>query len=324
MTPAGASRFRLIVAFATIYILWGSSYLAIRFAVETIPPFLMGGARFVVAGAIVYVIAYLRESARLSRKDWLHAFVVGTLLFAGGNGALVWGEQTVPSGIAALLVASVPIWMVVMDWARPHGRPQNAWTVGGLLLGLSGVAILLGPDAFTGRGIDPLGAAVILGGAVSWAAGTIYAKRVAKPPSALAGTSTQMLCGGVVLLVAAALTGEPARFSPSAVTGKSLLGVFYLVVFASVIAFTAYSWLVRVTTPARLGTYAYVNPLIAVYVGWAVANEPVTLRTIAAAAIIVVAVAIVTLTAEEEPSQATRLQTGPMRRRRAQPRYDAR
>lgn len=305
MTPAAASRFRLIVAFATIYVIWGSSYLAIRFAVETIPPFLMGGARFVVAGAIVYVIAYFRESARPTRKDWLHAFVVGALLFAGGNGALVWGEQTVPSGIAALLVASVPIWMVVIDWARPRGRPQNAWTVCGLLLGMAGVAILLGPDAFTGRGIDPLGAAVILGGGLSWAAGTIYAKRVAKPPSALAGTSTQMLCGGVVLLIAAVLTGEPARFSPSAVTGKSLLGVFYLVFFASVIAFTAYSWLVRVTTPARLGTYAYVNPLIAVYVGWAVANEPVTLRTIAAAAIIVVAVAIVTLTAEEEPLPAT-------------------
>jgi drug/metabolite transporter (DMT)-like permease len=302
MTPAVASRFRVIAAFAAIYSIWSTSYLAIRFAVETIPPLLLGGARFVLAGGIVYLYAALRQNLRISRKDWLHALVVGTLLFAGGNGGVVWGQQTVASGIAALLVASVPIWMVLIDWARPGGRPQNVWTMGGLVLGLIGVSVLVGPDFVTKRGIDFVGAAVILGAGVSWAAGTIYAKRVAKPPSTLAGTSTQMLCGGLVHFTAAVFTDEPARFVAADVSTRSLLGFGYLVVFASIIAFTAYSYLVGATTPARLGTYAYVNPVIAVYVGWALADEPVTMRTMIAAAIIVVAVAIVTLTAADEPA----------------------
>ena len=300
MTSALPSRFRLIAAFAAIYLIWGSSYLAIRIGIETLPPFLMAGGRFLVAGVLVLLIAGARGPVRLTARDWLHAFVVGLLLFAGGNGALVWGEQTVPSGIAALLVACTPMWMVLMDWLRPNGHAQNRWAVGGLLLGVVGVATLLGPDAFTGRGIDPLGAAVILGGSVSWAAGTIYTKRVGKPRSALLGTGTQMVCGGAVLLGLAFLLGEHTGFEPASASVRSLAAVAYLTLVASVVAFTAYTWLIRVTTPARLGTYAYVNPVIAVFLGWAFAREPLTPRTILAAAIIVVAVAVITLTAASE------------------------
>jgi drug/metabolite transporter (DMT)-like permease len=301
MTPATVSRFRLVVAFATIYIIWGSSYLAIRIGIETLPPFLMAGGRFLVAGVLVLILASVRGPVRLTRRDWLHALVVGVLLFAGGNGALVWGEQTVPSGIAALLVACTPMWMVLIDWLRPNGHAQTRWAWAGLILGVIGVATLLGPDAFTGQGINPVGAAVILAGSVSWAAGTIYTKRVGKPRSALLGTGTQMVCGGVVLLGLAFALGEHTRFDPGNASVRSLAAVLYLTLIASVVAFTAYTWLIRVTTPARLGTYAYVNPVIAVFLGWAFAAEPLTVRTMIAAAIIVVAVAVITLAAANEP-----------------------
>lgn len=300
MTPATVSRFRLIAAFTAIYVIWGSSYLAIRIGIETLPPFLMAGGRFLVAGVLVLVIAGARGPVRFTRGDWVHAFVVGLLLFAGGNGALVWGEQTVPSGIAALLVACTPMWMVLIDWLRPHGHAQNRWAIGGLLLGLVGVATLLGPDAFTGRGINPVGATVILGGSVSWAAGTIYTKRVGKPRSALLGTGTQMICGGAILLALAFALGEHTGFEAGRVSARSIAALLYLTLVASVVAFTAYTWLIRVTTPARLGTYAYVNPVIAVFLGWAFAREPLTLRTIVAAAIIVAAVAVITLAAASE------------------------
>jgi drug/metabolite transporter (DMT)-like permease len=304
----GAMRVRLLAAFAAVYVIWGSTYLAIRFAVETLPPLLMAGARFVIAGTILLLWARLRQRAeRPSRRDWITGLVSGALLLLGGNGAVVWAEQRVPSGIAALLVAVVPVWMVLLDWMRPGGR-RPAWLVFvGLALGLAGLALLVGPGALRGGGeIDPLGAAVLIAGSLSWAVGSLYTQRAPRPRSANNGSGTQMFAGGLCLLVVALATGEGAQLDLAHASTRSLLGFAYLVTFGSLIGFTAYLYLLAHTTAAKAATYAYVNPVVAVLLGWAFAHEPVTSRTLMAAAVILAGVAIITVardTAVRLPSE---------------------
>lgn len=295
MTPARTSRLRLFTAFAAVYVIWGSTYLAIRFAVETMPPFTMASIRFLVAGAVMFAVARWRERVRLTASDWLRALVVGALLLACGNGAVVWGQQTVPSGVAALIVASMPLWMVVLDWLRPKGRLPNARTIAGVVLGFAGVAVLIGPEAIGGHGVPRVGAIVILLGSVSWAAGSIYSKRTPHPARPLTGTATQMLCGGAVLAAMALIAREPGQLDLAAISLRSVLALAYLVVFGSIVAFTAYLWLLAVAAPARVSTYAYVNPVIAVLLGWALAGERLDARIGIAAAVIVAAVALITL-----------------------------
>jgi drug/metabolite transporter (DMT)-like permease len=304
----GAMRARLLAAFAAVYVIWGSTYLAIRFAVETLPPLLMAGARFVIAGTILLLWARLRQRAeRPSRRDWITGLVSGALLLLGGNGAVVWAEQRVPSGIAALLVAVVPVWMVLLDWMRPGGR-RPAWLVFvGLALGLAGLALLVGPGALRGGGeIDPRGAAVLIAGSLSWAVGSLYTQRAPRPRSANNGSGTQMFAGGLCLLVVALATGEGAQLDLAHASTRSLLGFAYLVTFGSLIGFTAYLYLLAHTTAAKAATYAYVNPVVAVLLGWAFAHEPVTSRTLMAAAVILAGVAIITVardTAVRLPSE---------------------
>ena len=309
MTPdAKRTRTRLLAAFAAVYVIWGSTYLAIRFAVETIPPFVMGGARFLVSGAILYFWARRRDSEVPTKAHWMTASVVGVLLLVGGNGAVMWSEQRVPSGVAALLVAVVSLWMVLIEWLRPGGRrPHNAVFVG-LVLGLAGVALLVGPGALRGNGsVDTIGALVLVGGSLSWAAGSVYNKHSPRPSSAILLTGMQMLAGGVAFLIVAAATGELSSFSIRNVAMPSLIGWSYLVTFGSLIGFTAYIYLLGATTPAKASTYAYVNPVVAVFLGWAIAGEPVSARTLAAAAVILAGVAIITVkgssaSKKEEPS----------------------
>jgi drug/metabolite transporter (DMT)-like permease len=290
-------RARLLAAFAAVYIIWGSTYLAIRFAVETLPPLLMAGARFMIAGAILLLWARFRQGAAApSRRDWITGLVSGALLLLGGNGAVVWAEQRVPSGIAALLVAIVPLWMVLLDWLRAGGRRPAALVFVGLGLGLLGLGLLVGPDALTGTGdIDSVGAVVLLLGSLSWAAGSVYTQRAPKPSSANNGSGAQMFAGGVCLLVVALLGGEAGRLDLAHASARSLLGFLYLVTFGSLIGFTAYVYLLAHTTAAKAATYAYVNPVVAVLLGWAFANEPVTSRTLVAAAVILAGVAIITV-----------------------------
>jgi drug/metabolite transporter (DMT)-like permease len=298
-------RARLLVAFAAVYTVWGSTYLAIRFAVETLPPLLMAGARFVIAGAILLLWARLREPSGPTRRDWTTGLVSGALLLLGGNGAVVWAEQRVPSGIAALLVAVVPLWMVLLDWLRPGGRRPATAVFAGLGLGLVGLGLLVGPDALHGGGdISPIGAAVLMVGSFSWAVGSLYTKRAPRPSSANRGTATQMVAGGLCLLLAGAAMGEPSRLDLAHVSSRSLLGFLYLVTFGSLIGFTAYVYLLAHTTAARASTYAYVNPVVAVALGWAVANEPVTSRTLLAAAVILAGVAIITVARDRPVSAA--------------------
>ena len=289
-------RARLIAAFAAVYLVWGSTYLAIRFAVETLPPLLMAGARFLIAGVILLLWSRLRDSAaRPTRIDWRTGFISGALLLLGGNGGVVWAEQRVPSGIAALLVAVVPLWMVLLDWMRPEGRRPPALVFVGLGLGLAGLALLIGPDSLHGHAeISVVGAIVLVLASLSWAAGSLYTKHAPRPSSGLNGAAAQMIAGGGLLVVAGALSGEFSRLDLAHASSRSILGFLYLVSFGSLIGFTAYVYLLAHTTAAKAATYAYVNPVVAVLLGWAFASEPITRRTLLAAAVILAGVAIIT------------------------------
>ena len=295
---ASAARSRVVAAFAAVYLIWGSTYLAIRYAVATIPPFLMGGARFLTAGLILYVWSRRRGASAPSRAEWRAACLTGVLLLVCGNGAVIWAEQHVASGIVALIVAVVPLWMVLLDWLRPGGtRPRPAVFVG-LALGLVGLALLIGPEAVGGSSgghLDIWSALVPVFGSLFWALGSIVSRYASRPASSQLATGMQMLAGGVAFLVVSALTAEPRHFDVHAVAGSSIIGLLYLVTFGSLLGFTAYIYLLGATTPAKVSTYAYVNPVVAVILGWAVAGEPFTMRTALAAAVILAGVAIITL-----------------------------
>jgi len=295
-------RARLIAAFAAVYIIWGSTYLAIRFAVETLPPLLMAGARFLIAGVLLLVWSRFRDSrASPTKADWRTGLASGALLLLGGNGGVAWAEQRVPSGITALLVAVVPLWMVLLDWLRPSGRRPPILVFVGLAMGLGGLALLMGPDALDGRGdISVLGAIVLVLASLSWAAGSLYAKHAPRPSSGLFGAATQMIAGGLCLVVASVVAGELPRMDLAHASSRSMLGFLYLVTFGSLVGFTAYVYLLAHTTAAKAATYAYVNPVVAVLLGWAFANEPVTSRTLIAAAVILAGVAIITAARERD------------------------
>ncbi|HSJ33284.1 MAG TPA: drug/metabolite exporter YedA [Longimicrobiales bacterium] len=296
------SRGRVVAAFAAVYIIWGSTYLAIAFAIETLPPFLMAGVRFLIAGTLLFAWSMTRSARMPTLRHWQAALVIGGLLLLGGNGAVVWAEQTVPSGVTALLVAGTPCWMVLLDWLWKGAARPGARTILGLLLGFGGIALLVGPSAFSNDvAIDPIGALVLLSGSVAWAVGSIYSRHAARPGGALLSTGMQMLMGGSLLVLAGTLTGEWARTDLDAVSLKSFLALTYLVVFGAIVGYSAYVWLLRVASPARVSTYAYVNPVVAVILGWALAGERFTPRMALAAAIIVTGVALITL---EEHSRA--------------------
>jgi drug/metabolite transporter (DMT)-like permease len=303
--PSHASRGQIIAAFASIYVIWGSTYLAIRYAVETIPPFLMGGVRFLISGGMLYLWARYRGAARPTRIHWRNAIVAGGFLLLGGNGAVVWAEQFVPSGLTALLVSILPFWLVIIEWVRPpRKRPSGAVWIG-LLLGFVGIIVLVGPSSVGGHGnVAPLGALVLILGSLSWAIGSFWSRDAELPESGLLTTGMEMLGGGVLLLIVGALTGELADFDVHAISRASAIGLLYLITFGSLLGFTSYIWLLDKVSPARLGTYAYVNPIVAVLLGWAIAGERLSIRTGVAAAIVICAVALIT-TARSTPTRQT-------------------
>ncbi len=286
-----ASALQVAVALGAVYLIWGSTYLAIRFAIETIPPFLMAAARYLAAGGMLYVWSRLRGAPRPRLIHWRSAVLLGGLLLLLGNGGVVWAEQRVSSGLAALLVSTEPLWIVLFVWMRDHGRPGGR-VLAGLLLGFTGLVLLVRPGSSTG-GIDLLGVAAVMVASVSWAWGSLHGQRAKLPPSPLLGTAMQMVSGGGLLLLASAITGEPARFHLAAVSARSALSLAYLIVFGALIAFTAYVWLLKAAPPVLVSTYAYVNPLVAVFLGWAVAGEPITRATLIAAAVILAGVALI-------------------------------
>lgn len=287
---------KIAAAFAAVYLVWGSTYLAILFAIETLPPFMMAGVRFLVAGAILFGVSAARWKQPPNRPQWRAAVIIGALLLLGGNGAVVWAEQTVPSGVAALMIAITPAWMVLLDWLWQRSVRPGRRTVLGLVLGFGGIALLMGPAAIAGAGAVPLlGAVVLMAGSLSWSIGSLYSRRAPTAPDPLLGTGMQMLAGGALLLLLGLLTGEAGRFDAGDVSLRSLLALVYLIVFGSIVAYTAYVWLLRVVSAARVATYAYVNPLVAVLLGWALAGEALTLRMGLAAVVIVLGVALITL-----------------------------
>ncbi len=290
-----AERARIVLAFAAVYVLWGSTFLAMRFGIQTIPPVFMASMRHLVAGTVLMAWRWPRMRRWPTRAEWRDAAIVGVLLL-GANGTVAWSEQYVPSGTAALLVATVPLWMVLIDWWRPRGFHPGRGVLLGLALGFAGLVTLVGPGALVGHGaVNPVGATALLLGSLAWAAGSIVAQRQPRSAVPLFAVGMQMVCGGAALFVVATLTGQTARFSLAHVSLPSALGWGYLIVFGSLLGFTAYAYLLRTTTAARVATYAYVNPVIAVFLGWAFAGEAVTGRTMAAAAVIVAGVAIITV-----------------------------
>jgi len=288
----GNSKARVVAAFAAVYLLWGSTYLAIRFGVETIPPFVMAGTRHLVAGLLLYGWLRARGAARPEPRHWASAILIGGLMLLGGNGLVTWAEQRVPSGLAALIVASVPIWMSVLSGFEKRRAPGK-YVMIGLLLGLAGIGLLVAPGTLGGERVEPLGAAALLLAALSWSVGSLASRRVALPSATLTAVAMEMIGGGLLLWITGLSLGEGLRLHLSAISARSAFSLAYLVVFGSLLGFSAYVWLLRVTTPARVSTYAYVNPIVAVLLGTLLGGEPLTLRIGLAAAGILAAVALI-------------------------------
>ncbi|MGQ0542855.1 MAG: EamA family transporter [Blastocatellia bacterium] len=290
----------LIAAFAAVYIFWGSTYLAIKYTIQTLPPFLTAGARFAFAGVILFLWARLsRDYERPKLVHWKTAFIVGTFLLLGGNGGVVLAQHFISSSLSALLVATEPLWIVLLSWLWLRtGRPN--WKVAlGLLVGFVGVWLLIGGQPVDGgnatSGFGQLvGTIAVLGAALSWATGSIYGLKSQTPKSSIMTAGMQMMAGSLSLLIVGLLRGEWAVFDPSAVSLNSVFALFYLIIFGSLIGFTAYSWLLKNAQPSMVATYAYVNPTIAVLLGWGIAGESLTAQMLIGAFIIVVSVALIT------------------------------
>lgn len=296
-----APRSHVFLALAAVYVIWGSTYLAIRFALETLPGFTMAGVRFLIAGGVLYALARARGAVAPKRVEWRSGLIIGALLLLGGNGAVVWAEKTVPSGIAALLVATMPLFMAAMAGLGGARLPRGK-AAAGLLIGFGGVVVLIGPGMSSGLVLDPWGVAALLFACVTWAAGSLYSRRAPLPASSLLATGIEMLCGGALLLVVGALAGEWSTIDLGGVSWQSWAAFVYLITFGSLIGFTAYIWLLKNTNPSLASTYAYVNPLVAVFLGWLLANEALSSRIAVAAALIVVSVALITRAQRTEPS----------------------
>jgi drug/metabolite transporter (DMT)-like permease len=289
-----ASRTSLLLAFSAIYLIWGSTYLAIRVAVETLPPFLMAGTRFLVAGTLLYVWLTLQGRARATPRQWRDNLVVGALLLVGGNGLVVWAEQAIPSGITTLIISISPLFMVLLDWMLPRGTRPTWPTFTGLALGFGGLVLLIGGGAPGGVPLDRWRCAGLLLACVTWTIGSLYSRYTREPAEPLTAATLQMLLGGAFMLLIGLGRGEAAGFHLADLTPRAIAAWSYLVIAGSLIAFPSYVYLLKHSTPARVSTYSYVNPVVAVFLGWLILGEPVTRRTLVASAVIVAAVAIIT------------------------------
>lgn len=296
MTASRPSSVKTILAFAAVYILWGSTYLGIRLAIETLPPFLMAATRFSLAGAILFIWAVLKGERFIPPfRMWRHTLIIGGLLLLGGNGGVTWAEKYVATGLAALLVSTEPLWVVILNWILSRQRP-NSKVLLGVLIGFVGVGMLVG-DGLRSNGhstLSLISGGVVLLAAFSWAAGSVYSNRQPLGVSTLMAAGMQMLSGGALLFVFALVVGDFQRLNFANASWTSIGAFFYLLVFGSLVGFTAYSWLLNNVSPARAATYAYVNPVVAVLLGWLIAGEPLTSRMLTAAAVIIGAVILIT------------------------------
>ena len=306
-----APRGRLLLAYATVYLVWGSSYLGIKLAVQTMPPFPMAGARNLLAGTILILAARLLSGARGTATQWRDAALVGVSLMSS-NAAVAFAITRIPSGVAALLTAMTPSWMVLLEWLHDRSQRPHAGTFAGVVVGLLGIGILIGPaELLGGNHIDTLGALAVLTGSLVWAAGSLYARRASRHASTQLMSGMQMLCGGTMLFLVSSLAGGWRGFHLAQVSASSWAGFAYLVFAASIGAFTAYVYLLRHATAARAATYAYVNPVVAVALGAMFGGEPLSARVGVASVVIVGAVALIVTAGARRPSEpATVLQVG--------------
>ena len=316
--PTAAHRGQIWLGMLVLYFVWGSTYLGIAYAVETIPPFLMAASRFALAGLVLLTWSIVRSRGEFvmpSRREWRDSAIVGALLLGGGMGAVAWGEQTIPSGIAALIIGLMPVWVAVLGRVF-LGERLPGIAIAGIVIGFAGVGILVAPTIAGDSGsLNPLGLVALLISPISWSAGSLFAShRATLPKQPLVATGLQMVTGAVVLSVMALLAGEPARFDPAAVSRDSLVALAYLTIIGSLLAFTVYGWLLRVAPLPFIATYAYVNPVVAVILGTVIREEPLDPRTLVAGAVIVGAVALIVTArgrmaaprSQEVPEPATR------------------
>ena len=284
----------VVGAFAAIYLIWGSTYLGIRFAIETMPPFIMGGGRFLLAGGALYGWLRWRGTPAPDVSHWRNAIIVGALLLGIGNGGVNWAEQKVASGVVALIIAVTPLWFALLDWLRPGGSRPRVWTMLGIVIGFFGMVWLVtSQGAGTPGSLEPSRVGGVICASIAWATGSLYARYTPKPETPLMGGALQMLAGGTILIFFGLVMGEADAFSMARVSSRSLIAFLYLTLVGSLVGFTAYSWLLKVSTPARISTYAYVNPVIAVFLGWSLAGERLNSHVLGAAAVIVLAVIII-------------------------------
>jgi len=305
--PTAPTRTALILAFAAIYLIWGSTYLAIRVAVETMPPFLMAAARFLIAGGLLFTVLKLRGAPWPTARQWRANAVIGTFLLLGGNGLVVWAEQVIPSGITALLIGVGPLFIVLTEWAWPGGARPTALTMGALLLGFAGVTWLAAPwENSAHGGLNPTGILAILGACLFWGIGSIYSRHAKHGADPFLASSLQMIGGGAALAIVAVLHADFSRLDFAGIAPRAWGAFAYLIGAGSLVGFSTFVWLMKHSTPARVATYAYVNPIVAVFLGWLLLREPIGPRTLVASVIIVTAVAIITVqkTAPAKPKPA--------------------
>jgi drug/metabolite transporter (DMT)-like permease len=305
---------KIIIAFAALYLIWGSTYLAILFAIKSIPPFLMAGTRFLLAGAIMYAIALWTGAAKPEPVTWRSALIVGSCLLLCGNGGVTIAEKWVPTGLAALLVATVPIYIALLGWltgTAPRPTPM-VWL--GLVGGFVGVGVLVGP-AFTAptngaQNHFALGVIILLVGSLLWSAGSLYSRRAKNAPSIFVGAGQQMICGGALLFLLGLIIGESRGLALHRMTWLSIGAFVYLVLIGALIGYTAYFYLLRHCDPAKVATYAYINPIVAIVLGIAFAGETLTLRTVLGAGLIIGSVAIVIMAQQMKSKREPRMPVG--------------
>jgi drug/metabolite transporter (DMT)-like permease len=284
----------LIAAFAAVYVIWGSTYLAIAVGIESFPPLLLAASRHFTAGIVLYPLLRWKTGIRPTRTQWRTAVITGLLLLLVGNGGVCLSERTLPTGVAALIVALVSFWMVLLDWIRPGGLRPAPRVVASLILGFGGLALLVGPAHLGGsERVNPTGAGILLIASFAWAWGSLYSKHNDLPSSPLLGVAMQSLVGGAALWVVGLVAGEGRQLHFASISARSWIAITYLMVFGTGIGFTAYVYLLKKSTAARVGTYAFVNPVVALFLGWLGAGETITLRTALAAAVILTAVLLV-------------------------------
>ena len=293
LPPAGeAGRVGLLLAFFAIYVIWGSTYLAIRYAVETIPPLVVAGLRHSVAGLALLTWAFVR-GYRPTLREWRASLVLGTLYFAVGHGSLHWAETVVPSGLAALLVASEPIWIALMATVGSQGERLTGRTMIGLLLGIAGVSLLMRDESASGHRAVLMGCIAILVGTLSWSVGVMYSRTSSLPRDAVARAGMPEIVGAAILLIVAGFAGEFSRFHLHVITARSAWALLYLITFGSIVAFTAYTWLLDHCSPTLVSTHTYANPIIAVVLGWMWAGEVINVRVLEAGLLTLVAVFLI-------------------------------